>query len=165
MSRLLRRYFAFLVVGSLFLPSMSTLVADNVKDPESSTDNVCHLTDSGHFIGLKVSENIVPELLNCGDFLPDELDIDITYFYDLIHEAPLPATIHPGNFTIYNETGGCDPEFRDIARCKADCAGQIRAYNHDCLSGDDPGVYGRWVSSGCSTAVDAGFTVECCIVD
>ncbi len=162
MAQLLRRYFVSWVIGGLLLAHMTTLAA---AGGNSVKEHICHLTGSGQVIDRLVNERAIPRHLNHGDFLPDELDIDITFFYSFIHETPQSATISPGNFTIYNDIGGCGPNFRDIARWQANCSGQIRAHNHDCLSGDHPGVFGLWVSHGCSTAVDAGFTVECCFAD
>jgi hypothetical protein len=91
--------------------------------------------------------------------------IEISYFYSFIHKKPLTTTLQPRKtFTIYNQVGGCGTGHRDIAQVEVDAAGQIRAYNHDCLSGDGPGTYGPWVSSGCSTAEEFGYIVEACIL-
>ena len=91
--------------------------------------------------------------------------IEISYFYSFIHIKPLITTVHPGEtFTIYDEFGGCGTVHRDIAQVEVNKAGQIRAYNHDCQSGDGPGTFGKWVSSGCSTAEEFGYVVKACIL-
>jgi hypothetical protein len=88
----------------------------------------------------------------------------VSFFYSFLNLSGTTA-VTPGQvFTIYNETGGCGPVFRDIAQCAANEVGQVRAINHDCLSGADPGTFGPFVRSGCSQAVEFGFTVECCIL-
>ena len=91
--------------------------------------------------------------------------IEISYFYSFIHKKPLITTVHPGEtFTIYDEFGGCGTGHRDIAQVEVNSDGQIRAYNHDCLSGDGPGTFGPWVSSGCSAAEEFGYVVKACIL-
>ena len=100
------------------------------------------------------------------DHFNPNTDIVISYFYSYIHTEPLIAIVHPGEtFTIYDELGGCGPVYRDIAECEVSYDGQIRTRNHDCLSGPGPGTYGPWVSSGCSTAEEYGYIVECCILE
>jgi len=54
---------------------------------------------------------------------------------------------------------------RDVALVEVDKNGKIRAYNHDCLSGDGPGTFGAWVSDGCSSAKEFGYVVRACILD
>lgn len=94
-----------------------------------------------------------------------DTEIRISYFYDYIHQTPLTTTLHPGElFTFYDQTGGCGPGYRDVAACETNCTGQVRAYNHDCLSGSGPGTFGPWVSAGCSTAREHGYSVECCLL-
>ena len=90
--------------------------------------------------------------------------IDLSYFYSF-GDLSGTATVLPGDrFTISNAPGGCGPIFRDIAECQTNSLRQIRAYNHDCLSGDEPGTFGPWVSEGCSAAEEFGFVVECCVL-
>ncbi len=111
------------------------------------------------------SKSIDKQSLNPGSFNPNT-DIVISYFYSYIQTEPLIAVVHPREtLTIYDELGGCGPIYRDIAKCEVSNDGQIRAYNHDCLSGPGPGTYGPWVSSGCSTAEEYGYIVECCILE
>ena len=91
--------------------------------------------------------------------------IEISYFYSFIHNEPLITNLDPGEtFTIYDDFGGCGTGDRDIALVEVNKNGKIRAYNHDCLSGDGPGTYGPWVSNGCSTAEEFGYVVEACIL-
>ena len=51
----------------------------------------------------------------------------------------------------------------NIVLCEVSCEGAVRAYNHDCVSGSSVGVYGDFVTEGCSTAEDAGFVIDCCL--
>jgi hypothetical protein len=91
--------------------------------------------------------------------------IEISYFYSFIHNEPLITNLDAGEtFVIYDDFGGCGTEDRDIALVEVNKNGKIRAYNHDCLSGDGPGTYGPWVSKGCSTAEEFGYVVEACIL-
>ena len=91
--------------------------------------------------------------------------IKISYFYSFIHTEPLVTTLdREETFTIYDDFGGCGTEHHDIAQVEVNKAGKIRAYNHDCLSGDGPGTYGPWVNKGCSTAEEFGYVVEACIL-
>ena len=93
-------------------------------------------------------------------------EIEISYFYSFIHNEPLITTVHRGEtFTIHDEVGGCGTGHRDIAQVEVNKNGKIRAYNHDCLSGDGPGTFGPWVKKGCSTAEEFGFVVKACILD
>ena len=93
-------------------------------------------------------------------------EIEISYFYSFIHNEPLTTTVTRGEtFTIHDEVGGCGTGHRDIAQVEVDKNGKIRAYNHDCLSGDGPGTFGPWVKEGCSTAEEFGFVVKACVLD
>src|SRR5687767_6043601 len=93
-----------------------------------------------------------------------DTEIEISYFYSFIHTKGLITTVHPGEtFTIYDDFGGCGTAHHDIAQVEVNKAGKIRAYNHDCLSGDGPGTYGPWVNKGCSTAEEFGYVVKACI--
>ena len=94
-------------------------------------------------------------------------EIKISYFYSFIHTEPLVTTLdREETFTIYDDFGGCGTGDRDIAQVEVNKAGnKIRAYNHDCLSGDGPGTYGPWVNKGCSTAEEFGYVVEACILE
>lgn len=95
-----------------------------------------------------------------------EKEIDISYFYSYIHTDPLITTVVRGEtFTIYDELGGCGPVHRDIAQVEVNKNGKIRAYYHDCLSGDGPGTFGSWVKKGCSTAEEFGYIVKVCVLD
>lgn len=92
--------------------------------------------------------------------------IQISYFYSFIHTEHLTTTVDGGQtFTIYDEVGGCGTDDHDIAQVQVDKNGKIRAYNHDCLSGDGPGTYGEWVKKGCSTAEEFGYVVQACVLD
>jgi hypothetical protein len=92
--------------------------------------------------------------------------IKISYFYSFIHNEPLITTVDGGQtFTIYDEFGGCGTVYHDTAQVEVDKNGKIRAYNHDCLSGDGPGTYGPWVKKGCSTAEEFGYVVQACVLD
>src|SRR5687768_4614359 len=63
--------------------------------------------------------------------------IEISYFYSFIHNEPLITTVDgEQTFTIYDEFGGCGTSYHDIAQVVVEKNGTIRAYNHDCLSGD-----------------------------
>lgn len=93
-------------------------------------------------------------------------EIEISYFYSFIHNEPLITTVHRGEtFTIHDEFGGCGTVHRDIAQVEVNKNGKIRAYNHDCLSGDGPGTFGPWVKKGCSTAEEFGYVVKVCILN
>jgi hypothetical protein len=93
-------------------------------------------------------------------------DIQISYFYSYIHTEPLNTTVDAEQtFTIFNEVGACGADYRDIAQVEVNKNGEIRAYNHDCLSGDGPGTFGPWVKKGCSTAEEFGFVVQACVLD
>jgi hypothetical protein len=95
-----------------------------------------------------------------------DTEIKISYFYSFIHNNPLITTVHPGEtFTIHDDFGGCGTVYHDIARVEVNSKGQIRAYNHDCQSGDGPGTFGPWVSDGCSSAKEFGYVVRACILD
>ena len=94
-----------------------------------------------------------------------DTEIEISYFYSFIHTQPLITTVHPGEtFTIHDEVGGCGTVYHDTAQVEVNSEGQIRVLNHDCLSGDGPGTFGPWVSSGCSSAKEFGYVVRACIV-
>jgi len=89
--------------------------------------------------------------------------LGISYFYSF---GPMSgtATVVPGDtFIIWDEPGGCDSVFRDTAVCETNVIREIRAYNHDCLSGENEGTYGQWVSRGCSEAKEFGYVVRCCV--
>ena len=93
-------------------------------------------------------------------------EIKISYFYSFIHNEPLITTVHPGEtFTIHDDFGGCETVYHDIAQVEVDKTGRIRAYNHDCQSGDGPGTFGPWVRKGCSTAEEFGYVVKACVID
>ena len=93
-------------------------------------------------------------------------EIEISYFYSFIHNEPLITTVDRGEtFTIHDDFGGCGTVYHDIAQVEVDKNGKIRAYNHDCQSGDGPGTFGPWVKKGCSTAEEFGFVVKVCILD
>ena len=89
--------------------------------------------------------------------------VDLSYFYsfgELSGRAAVPAG---QTFTIWDEIGGCGPVFRDVAECRTNVLGQVRAYNHDCLREGQPGTLGPWVSRGCSVAEEFGYVVRCCV--
>lgn len=93
-------------------------------------------------------------------------EIEISYFYSFLHNEPLVTTVHRGEtFTIHDDVGGCGTDHRDIAQVEVNKNGKIRAYNHDCQSGDGPGTFGPWVKKGCSTAEEFGYVVKVCILD
>jgi hypothetical protein len=89
--------------------------------------------------------------------------VEFSYFYSFGDLSGRAAVLAGQTFTIWNEAGGCGPVFRDIAECRTNVLGQVRAYNHDCLSEDRPGTLGPWVSQGCSVAEEFGFVVGCCV--
>lgn len=96
-----------------------------------------------------------------------EKEIEITYFYSFIHSEPLITTVDREDtfFTIYDELGGCGPIHRDTALVEVGNNGKVRAYYHDCLTGDGVGTFGPWVKKGCSTAEEFGYIVKVCILD
>ena len=95
---------------------------------------------------------------------PVERDlIDLSYFYSFGDLSGTTSVLRGDTFTIWDQPGGCGPLFPDAAQCQTNYSGQVRAYNHDCLSEDGPGTFGPWVSQGCSTAEEFGFVVECCV--
>jgi hypothetical protein len=89
-----------------------------------------------------------------------ERALEISYYYSF-GDLSGTVSVPPGEtFTIWNETGGCGPVFRDIAECRTNTRGQVSAYNHDCLSEGGPGTVGPWVREGCSTAEEFGYVVQ-----
>ena len=93
-------------------------------------------------------------------------EIEISYFYSFIHNEPLITTVHRGEtFIIHDDFGGCGTPDHDIALVEVDKNGKLRAYNHDCQSGDGPGTFGPWVKKGCSTAEEFGYIVRVCVLD
>ena len=117
-------------------------------------------------MGVVLLLALVLLLTTAGPGLAKNKKIKISYFYSFIHSEPLITTVNPEEtFTIHDEVGGCGTGHRDIALVEVNKAGKIRAYNHDCLSGDGPGTYGEWVHKGCSTAEEFGYVVEACILE
>jgi len=88
--------------------------------------------------------------------------IDVSYSYSFGDLSGRASVLRGDTLTIWDEPGGCGPLFPDTAQCQTNHLGQVRAFNHDCLSKDGPGTFGPWVSRGCSTAEEFGFVVECC---
>ena len=117
-------------------------------------------------IGCVLLLSLVLLVSTAAPTLAKDKEIEISYFYSFIHNEPLITTVHRGEtFTIHDEVGGCATGHRDIAQVEVNKNGKIRAYNHDCLSGDGPGTFGPWVKKGCSTAEEFGYVVKACILD
>jgi hypothetical protein len=91
------------------------------------------------------------------------LGIHLSYFYSF-GDLSGTATVLPGDtFTIWDQPWE-GSFYHDIAQCRTNRRGQIRAYNHDRLSEDRPGTLGPWVSQGCSEAEEFGYVVRCCVL-
>ena len=87
--------------------------------------------------------------------------IRFSYFYSFGFSGT--ASVAPGEtFTIWDAPWEGSP-YNDIAQCQTDTSRRIRAYNHDRLSEDGPGTYGRRVRVGCSEAEEFGYVVRCCV--
>jgi len=97
------------------------------------------------------------------EVLPGPEPMAISYFYSF-GPASGAALVAPGEtFTIWDEPGGCGPVFHDTAQCVTNIIREVRPYNHDCLSGENQGTLGPWVSKGCSEAEEFGYVVRCCV--
>ena len=94
---------------------------------------------------------------------PRERSTEISYSYSFNGVSGLASVPRGENFTIWKATGGCGPDFVDIALCQVSRSGRVRAYNHDCLSEEGPGTFGPWVRQGCSRAEEFGYEVMCCV--
>jgi hypothetical protein len=97
------------------------------------------------------------------NFAPEPDWIRFSYFYSFGDVAGSTRVIPGTTFTIWDRPW-FDSEFNDVAECRTNALGQIRAYNHDRLSEEGPGALGPWVSEDCSEAWDFGYVVRCCVL-
>jgi hypothetical protein len=87
----------------------------------------------------------------------------IRYSYSFNQLSGTANVPRGSNFTIWKAYGGCGFDAVDYALCQVGNDGRVRAYNHDCLSGEGLGTFGPWVrQGGCSRAEEFGWEVVCC---